>query len=98
MGTLARGEDAMTDVSINPPRFGGQPGEPVPEVDPEDLKATWEFHQSWGTGGDRCESGPVHMQAGSRHSGGRLPLKHDLDHEQDCAGADCSIPKQWPAQ
>ena len=35
----------MTDISMNPPRFGGQPGEPVPEVDPEDLKATWEFHQ-----------------------------------------------------
>ena len=35
----------MTDISMNPPRFGGEPGEPVPEVDPEDLKATWEFHQ-----------------------------------------------------
>ena len=35
----------MTDISMNPPRFGGEPGEPVPVVDPEDLKATWEFHQ-----------------------------------------------------
>jgi hypothetical protein len=35
----------MPDASTNPPRFGGQPGEPVPEVDPQDLKATWEFHQ-----------------------------------------------------
>lgn len=35
----------MDDVSMNPSPFGGQPGEPVPEVDPEDLKATWAFHQ-----------------------------------------------------
>lgn len=33
----------MSDVSMNRPSFGGQPGEPVPEVSPEDLKATWEF-------------------------------------------------------
>jgi len=24
-----------------PPQFGGKPGEPVPEVDPEDLKEVW---------------------------------------------------------
>jgi hypothetical protein len=35
----------MTDSFPNPPRFGGEPGEPVPEVDPEDIRATWEFHQ-----------------------------------------------------
>ena len=35
----------MNDVSMNPPPFGGQPGETVPEVDPDDLKATWELHQ-----------------------------------------------------
>ncbi len=33
----------MSDIGMNPPRFGGHPGEPVPEVNPEDLKATWEF-------------------------------------------------------
>ncbi len=35
----------MTDAMVDPPRFGGEPGELVPEVDPEDLKATWEFQQ-----------------------------------------------------
>jgi len=25
------------------PQFGGKPGEPVPEVDPEDLKALWQL-------------------------------------------------------
>jgi hypothetical protein len=25
------------------PRFGGEPGTPVPEVDPEDLKGVWDF-------------------------------------------------------
>ena len=28
-----------------PPSFGGQPGEPVPEVDPGDLKALWQEEQ-----------------------------------------------------
>jgi len=35
----------MTKASTNSPRFGCQPGELVPEVDPQDLKATWEYHQ-----------------------------------------------------
>ena len=26
-----------------PPRFGGKPGEPVPAVDPEDVKAVWQM-------------------------------------------------------
>ena len=30
----------MVDKSM-PPTFGGQPGEPVPEVDPEDMKTIW---------------------------------------------------------
>ena len=25
------------------PRFGGEPGEPVPQVDPKDVKAAWEL-------------------------------------------------------
>ena len=24
-----------------PPKFGGEPGEPVPEVDPDDIKTAW---------------------------------------------------------
>ena len=31
----------MTDAPLNPPLFGGQPGDPVPEVDPQDIKAVW---------------------------------------------------------
>jgi hypothetical protein len=31
--------------SFGKPPFGGQPGEPVPEVDPEDLKALWREQQ-----------------------------------------------------
>jgi hypothetical protein len=27
------------------PQFGGKPGEPVPEVDPEDLKALWQLQR-----------------------------------------------------
>jgi hypothetical protein len=30
-----------------PPLFGGQPGELVPEVDPEDLKALWRAQQEF---------------------------------------------------
>ena len=32
----------MSDAVGNPPSFGGNPGEPVPEVDPEDVKAIWQ--------------------------------------------------------
>lgn len=31
----------MTDTPGNPRLFGGNPGEPVPEVDPQDLKTLW---------------------------------------------------------
>ena len=33
----------MSDAPENPPSFGGNPGEPVPEVDPEDLKKFWQM-------------------------------------------------------
>ena len=36
-----------------PPQFGGKPGEPVPEVDPEDLKEVWKMtrdHRQTGFG------------------------------------------------
>lgn len=32
------GEEAQ-----EPPRFGGEPGEPVPVVDPEDVKTVWQI-------------------------------------------------------
>ena len=34
---------ARTGMPINPepPEFGGKPGEPVPQVDPKDLKEVW---------------------------------------------------------
>src|SRR5215469_18421798 len=36
----------MSDDAVNPPFFfGGSPGEPVPEVDPEDLKVLWREQQ-----------------------------------------------------
>lgn len=31
----------MIEAPANPPSLGGNPGEPVPEVDPEDLKTLW---------------------------------------------------------
>jgi hypothetical protein len=33
----------MSDALENTPSFGGSPGEPVPEVEPEDLKAIWQM-------------------------------------------------------
>jgi len=33
----------FADPPVQVPKFGGEPGQPVPEVDPEDIKATWEF-------------------------------------------------------
>ena len=27
------------------PRFGGEPGEPVPTVDPEDMKTVWQINK-----------------------------------------------------
>jgi hypothetical protein len=32
----------MSDAQGNPLSFGGNPGEPVPEVDPDDLKTVWQ--------------------------------------------------------
>jgi len=33
----------MSDAPENPPSFGDNPGEPVPEVDLEDLKTIWQM-------------------------------------------------------
>lgn len=32
-------------VAPQPPKFGGDPGEPVPEVDPEDVKTVWKIQR-----------------------------------------------------
>jgi len=34
----------VVDKKIPPP-FGGKPGEPVPEVDPDDLRTVWEMNR-----------------------------------------------------
>jgi hypothetical protein len=34
-----------------PPQFGGEPGQPVPQVDPGDLKAAWKLFQDCGANG-----------------------------------------------
>ena len=35
----------MNDNAMKPPLFEGMPGEPVPQVDPEDLKTLWQKQQ-----------------------------------------------------
>lgn len=41
-GTL---EDAASAAAGSVPKFGGEPGTPVPEVDPTDLKKVWEMYR-----------------------------------------------------
>ena len=36
---------ASEAVDNCPPRFGGNPGEPIPQVDPDDLKALWRLQR-----------------------------------------------------
>ena len=36
----------MDESVPGPPAFGGKPGEPVPEVDPADLKTVWEMNRN----------------------------------------------------
>lgn len=38
-------EKGFAADELNPPMFGGKPGEPVPEVDPEDLKTVWKINR-----------------------------------------------------
>jgi hypothetical protein len=38
-------EACMNDNAMKPPLFEGMPGEPVPQVDPEDLKTLWQKQQ-----------------------------------------------------
>ena len=51
MEKLLRGIDAAMDGWLRnrfhvaeAPLFGGKPGEPVPQVDPEDLKNVWQLY------------------------------------------------------
>ena len=47
----AQAVDRWTDKELSsPPSFGGKPGTPVPEVDPEDLKVVWEVCKQMGPG------------------------------------------------
>jgi hypothetical protein len=40
----AEAVDRWTDKELSsPPSFGGKPGTPVPEVDPDDLRTVWEY-------------------------------------------------------
>jgi len=37
--------EKFADPPVPVPKFGGEPGEPVPEVDPEDIKSIWREQQ-----------------------------------------------------
>jgi hypothetical protein len=37
--------EKFAEVPIPVPKFGGEPGEPVPVADPEDLKAVWQLQR-----------------------------------------------------
>lgn len=41
MAARAAGNVAIGEKLQEPPQFGGKPGEPVSEVDPEDVKIVW---------------------------------------------------------
>jgi hypothetical protein len=62
----------MGDDAVKPPIFGGMPGEPVPEVDAEDLKILWQKQQE--------------LQA--RHPGGQVGIGMDLLQQICKPGAD----------
>ena len=36
-------DEKLNKESQEPPPFGGKPGEPVPRVDPEDVKTVWQI-------------------------------------------------------
>lgn len=62
----------MSENAAKPPAFGGIPGEPVPEVDPEDLKILWRTQQ----------------EAEARHPGRQVALGRDLAQRICKTGAD----------
>ena len=45
--SAAEAVDNWTDKELGktPPRFGGEPGDAIPEVDPDDLKAIWRLQR-----------------------------------------------------
>src|ERR1700690_2756442 len=62
----------MSDDAVKPPVFGGMQGEPVPQVDPEDLKILWRAQQE--------------LQA--RHPGGQVAVGSELLQQICKPGAD----------
>jgi hypothetical protein len=42
-----RGEKVLSEEGQEPPQFGGEPGEPVPVVDPKDVRAVWELGREY---------------------------------------------------
>lgn len=62
------GLERLVNKNIQPPSplsLGGKPGEPVPEVDPDDLKSLWELQRSRGA-----------MSPGQEHAIGFDLIKH----------------------
>jgi hypothetical protein len=41
-------DEELNMESQEPPPFGGKPGEPVPTVDPEDVKTVWQIMKDVG--------------------------------------------------
>ena len=62
----------MSDDAVNPPFFGLNPGEAVPEVDPEDLKTLWQEQQ----------------ELQGRHPGKQVAMGRDLAEQICKPGAD----------
>jgi len=46
-----------------PPQFGGKPGEPVPAVDPDDLKSVWQIGKDAETHGAKAVGDVIFKQA-----------------------------------
>lgn len=70
-------------IVAEPPKFGGEPGEPVPEVDPDDVKALWQMGRDVGEHGAigghnleaACKPG-ANVQATSYRAGQLSLIRH----------------------
>jgi len=60
------------ELGKTPPGFGGNPGEPVPQADPEDLKALWRLQRD----------------VAVRHPGQQIAIGNELAQHYCKAGAD----------
>ena len=60
------------ELGKTPPRFGGDPGEPIPQVDPEDLKALWRLQRD----------------VEARHPGQQIAIDNELAQHYCKPGAD----------